>query len=164
MRPGTRDAGSKAQMFFCILHLCIWMLCGKVYVGATKNFFALLTFTEIFAPLSNAEKWRNTTEASLFRKRTTFFEAEWITCGCICTVRKEEWKDYRDIVDLGTKNLFLTAYSAGFTIVANVAIATGPAFLGAPRSSATNLIYYIIYKIVFNLRNQHFAKFAVSSK
>jgi len=28
------------------------MLHGKVYVGATKNSFALLTFTEIFAPLN----------------------------------------------------------------------------------------------------------------
>jgi len=35
--------------------------------------------------------------------------------------------------------------SAGLTIVANVAIATGPALLGAPRSSVINLIYYIIY-------------------
>jgi len=28
------------------------MLNGKACVGATKNFFALLTFTEFFAPLS----------------------------------------------------------------------------------------------------------------
>jgi len=28
------------------------MLYGKAYVGATKNFFALLTFTYIFTPLS----------------------------------------------------------------------------------------------------------------
>jgi len=35
--------------------------------------------------------------------------------------------------------------SAGLTIVANVAIATGPALLGTPRSSAMNLIYHIIY-------------------
>jgi len=55
-----------------------------------------------------------------------------------------------------------TRDSAGLTIVANVAIATGTAFFGAPRSSAINLIYYIIYKILFNLRNQYFAKFAVS--
>jgi len=54
--------------------------------------------------------------------------------------------------------------SAGLTIVANVAIATGAAFLGAPRSSAINLIYYIIYKIFFYLINKYFAKFAVSSK
>jgi len=33
--------------------------------------------------------------------------------------------------------------SAGLTIVANVAIATGPALLGTPRSSVINLIYYI---------------------
>jgi len=28
------------------------MLYGKAYVGATKNFFALLTLTAIFAPQS----------------------------------------------------------------------------------------------------------------
>jgi len=28
------------------------MLYGKAYVGATKNVFAQLTFTEIFSPLS----------------------------------------------------------------------------------------------------------------
>jgi len=48
--------------------------------------------------------------------------------------------------------------SAGLTIVAKVAIATGPAVF------AINLIYYIIYNIFFNLRNQYFAKFALSSK
>jgi len=47
--------------------------------------------------------------------------------------------------------------SAGLTIIADVGIATGPGFLGTPRSSATNLNYYIIYKIFFNLRNQYFA-------
>jgi len=36
--------------------------------------------------------------------------------------------------------------SAGVTMVANVAIATGPAFFRAPWSSAIHLIYYIIYK------------------
>jgi len=44
--------------------------------------------------------------------------------------------------------------SAGLTIVANVAIATGPALLGAPRSSVINLIYYIIHKNLFSLRSQ----------
>jgi len=44
--------------------------------------------------------------------------------------------------------------SAGLTIVANVAIATGPALLGAPRSSVINLIYYNIYKNLFSLRSQ----------
>jgi len=41
------------------------------------------------------------------------------------------------------------AVSAGLAIVANVAIATDPALLGAPRSSVIKLIYiyYIIYKI-----------------
>ena len=33
------------------------------------------------------------------------------------------------------------------TIVANVAIATGPALLGAPRSSVIYLVYHIISKI-----------------
>jgi len=37
--------------------------------------------------------------------------------------------------------------SAGLTIVANVAIATGPALLVAPRFLVINLICYIIYKI-----------------
>jgi len=53
--------------------------------------------------------------------------------------------------------------SAGLTIVANAAIATGPALLGAPRSSKINLIYYIVCKIFFSLRSQYFAKFAISS-
>ena len=37
--------------------------------------------------------------------------------------------------------------SDGSTIVVNVAIAPGPALLGAPRSSVINLIYCIIYNI-----------------
>jgi len=41
-----------AQTFFAFYTLCIWMLCGKAYAGATKNFFAQLTSTVIFAPLS----------------------------------------------------------------------------------------------------------------
>jgi len=45
--------------------------------------------------------------------------------------------------------------SAGLTTVANVAIATGPALLGTPRSSVINPIYYIIYKNLFNLRSQY---------
>ena len=61
-------------------------------------------------------------------------------------------------------SLFIHVTSAGLTIVANVAIATGPRALGAPRSSVINLIYDIIYKIIFCLRSQYFAKFAVSSK
>ena len=52
----------------------------------------------------------------------------------------------------------------GLTIVANVAIATGPALLEAPRSSVINLFYYIIYKIFFSLRSQYFAKLVISSK
>jgi len=35
-------------------------------------------------------------------------------------------------------------YSAGVTIVANAAIATGPVLFGVPRSSVKNPIYYII--------------------
>jgi len=34
-----------------------------------------------------------------------YFEAEWITCGCMCTVRKEEWKDYCDFVDIEYQKL-----------------------------------------------------------
>jgi len=52
---------------------------------------------------------------------------------------------------------------AGLTIVANVAIATGPALLGAPRSTVIKFIYYINL-IYFSLGSQYFAKFAVSSK
>ena len=55
------------------------------------------------------------------------------------------------------------ARSAGLTIVANVAIATGPALLGAPRASMINLIHYIICKIFLSL-SQYLAKFATSSK
>jgi len=58
----------------------------------------------------------------------------------------------------------LHEFSAGLTIVANVAIATGPALLGAPRSSVINLIYYIIYRLFFSLRCQYFAKCAISIK
>ena len=29
------------------------------------------------------------------RKGLNDFEVEWITCGCICKVRKREWKDVR---------------------------------------------------------------------
>jgi len=52
------------------------MLHGKAYVGATKSFFALVSCTEIFCTpelISNAEKWRNTPEASFFQKRTKLF-------------------------------------------------------------------------------------------
>jgi len=35
-----------------------------------------------------------------YRKGLNDFEAEWITCGCICTVRKKECKDYCDFVDI----------------------------------------------------------------
>ena len=45
--------------------------------------------------------------------------------------------------------------SAGLTMVA---IATGPAVF------CNNLIYYTIYKIIFSLRSQYYAKFARSSK
>jgi len=34
------------------------------------------------------------------RKRLNDFEAEWITCGCIYKVRKREWKDYCNFVDI----------------------------------------------------------------
>jgi len=58
----------------------------------------------------------------------------------------------------------LMALSAGLTIVANVAIATGPALLGAPWSSVINLIYYNLCKIFFSQNSQYFAKFGISSK
>jgi len=47
------------------------------------------------------------------------------------------------------------------TIVANVAIATGTALLGAPRSSIISLICCTICQIFFSLRSQYFAKFAI---
>jgi len=34
------------------------------------------------------KKWRNTSEATLFRKGRNNFEAGWITCGCICPIHK----------------------------------------------------------------------------
>jgi len=40
-----------------------------------------------------------------FRKELNDFESEWITCGCICTVCKKEWKDYCDFVDIEHQNL-----------------------------------------------------------
>ena len=40
----------------------------------------------------------------------------------------------------------------------------GPRVFGGSRSSAINLIYYIVYKTFFNLRSQYCAKLAVSSK
>jgi len=38
-------------------------------------------------------------------QKLNFFEAEWITCGCICTVRKEQWKDCCDFVDTECQKL-----------------------------------------------------------
>jgi len=40
-----------------------------------------------------------------FRKGLNDFEAEWITCGCIYKVRKREWKDYCDFVDIEFQKL-----------------------------------------------------------
>jgi len=63
MRSRTRAARSKTcidrKRFFAFYTLCIRMLHGKAYVGATKNFCALLTFVEIFCTpelINNAEK------------------------------------------------------------------------------------------------------------
>jgi len=86
------------------------MLYGKAYVGFTKNFRALLTFTEIFAPLSYSIMLKNDEirqKHSFFRKGLNYFEAEWIrpTCGCICTVRKEKWKDCCGFVDIAYQKL-----------------------------------------------------------
>jgi len=44
-----------------------------------------------------------------FGKELNEFEAEWITCGCIYKVRKREWKDYCDFVDIENQIFFLTA-------------------------------------------------------
>ena len=40
-----------------------------------------------------------------FRKGLNDFEAEWITCGCIYKIRKREWKDYCDFVDIEYQKL-----------------------------------------------------------
>jgi len=56
------------------------------------------------------------------------------------------------------------ASCAGLTIVANVAIATGPALLGAPRSSAIYLLYYIMYQILFGPISQYFATAGICGK
>jgi len=72
------------------------------------------------------------------------------TCTYCLTQKNLVLSDQPD----GNVTRLLTWPSAGLTIVANVAIATGPALLGAPQSSATNLIHYIIYKNLFSLRSQ----------
>jgi len=46
------------------------------------------------------------------------------------------------------------AASAGLTIAANVAIATGPAVF----CNKSYLLHYTVYKIFFSLRSQYFAK------
>ena len=33
------------------------------------------------------------------QSKLSCFEAGWFTCGCICTVHKEEWKGFSDFVD-----------------------------------------------------------------
>jgi len=57
MRLRIRAARSETwsvQSFFCILHIMHMnsVAYGKAYEGVPKNFFALLTYTEMFAPLS----------------------------------------------------------------------------------------------------------------
>jgi len=44
-----------------------------------------------------------------FIKELNDFEAEWITCGCICRVRKKTKKTFVTLWILSTKNLFITA-------------------------------------------------------
>jgi len=97
----------RVNVFFAFYTFCIWMLYGKTYVVATKNFFALLTFTEVFPPLSSSVMLKNEEireKYPFFRRGLNYFEAEWIACGCICTVRKE-WKDYCDFVDIAYQKL-----------------------------------------------------------
>jgi len=38
-------------------------------------------------------------------QKLNYFEGGWITCGCIYTVRKEEWKDCSDFVDIEYQKL-----------------------------------------------------------
>ena len=40
-------------------------------------------------------------------QKLNYFEAEWITCGCSCTVRKE-WKHYRDFVAIEYKKIYFS--------------------------------------------------------
>jgi len=43
------------------------------------------------------------------RKGLNDFDVKCITCGCIGTVRIEEWKNYRDFVDMEYQKIFITA-------------------------------------------------------
>jgi len=52
---------------------------------------------------SRCEQLRSRTGAA--RLKLNYFEAEWITCGCICTVSKEEWKHYCDFLDIEYQKL-----------------------------------------------------------
>jgi len=49
-------------------------------------------------------------------QKLNFFEAEWITCGCICTVRKEQWKDCCDFVDTECQKLIFLRNQAAITL------------------------------------------------
>ena len=55
-----------------------------------------------------------------FRKGLNYFEAEWITCGCICTVGKEEWKDYCDFVDSGYQKLISRSVTRWLSLYRNL--------------------------------------------
>jgi len=107
LSPRDQKLGARKRFLaFCTLY--IWMLYGKAYVGATKNFCALPTFTEIFAPLSYSIMLKNEEirqKYPFFRKELNYFEAVWITWGCICTDSKEKWKDYCDFVDIWYQKL-----------------------------------------------------------
>jgi len=52
--------------------------------------------------------------------KTEFFEAAWITCGCICTVRKEEWKDCCDFVDIEYQKLIFCSITRWLSLYPNL--------------------------------------------
>jgi len=90
-------------------------------IGATKSLCALQTFTEIFAPLSWSIMLKNEEirqKYSFFRKGLNYFEAESITRGYICTVCKEEWKDYCDCGHWVPKTFFSQRNQVAYHFIA----------------------------------------------
>ena len=53
-------------------------------------------------------------------QKLNFFEAEWITCGCICTVRKEEWKDCGDFVDIEYQKLIFCSVTRWLSLYSSL--------------------------------------------
>jgi len=69
------------------------------------------------------------------------------SCGLSCGVQSFSYKltYFSTFMVVPSNKKIMSSYpSVGLTIAANVAIATRPAPLGAPRSSVINLTFYII--------------------